>query len=181
MIARHLKLITRMLHPARCDELACGMAVVRERQFRSEFDAVVCGNWTGRDSLRGAVAWSASLACRLKPEDSTSLQAWNRDTAAVHTWDRDTAAMRMWNLDVYDEPDEGFGKSKKWPAAKHKIWEHALYRNPEHIFRTSLFRPTALQVKNSRRSFEGLIHTGYSFHSGRASHPYVGLVITRLP
>lgn len=156
-VRRHLKLITRMLHPATCDELACGLSVLRDTLFNSEFDAVVCGLWGKRTPPRGTVPWPKSLACQFNPSHLDSI--------------------RLWNKDVYDLRTDGFGQSRRWPAAKHKIWQHALYSRPELIFRTGLFRPTALQVTNSRRAFEGLLHTGYTLLSGRASHPYVGIVV----
>jgi hypothetical protein len=161
-VKRHIKLITRLLHPAMCDELACGLSLLRGEAFDSAFDAVVCGRRQDRHIVRGAVHWRKSLACRL--DDPAE------DTAAL------LDSLRMWDLDVYDVREDGFGKSREWPAFKHKIWEHELYRRPEAIFRTNLFRPTWLQVKRSRGSVWSLLHVGYNLDFGRASNPYVGII-----
>ncbi len=157
MVARHLKLITRLLHPVTCDELACGLFLRKGADFESEFAKVVCRPPEGTDSVPGSVHWPRSLACTFNSSHVDS--------------------MRFWNEDVYDLRRDGFNKSRRWPAFKHKIWEHALYRQPELIFRTHLFRPTLLQVKRSRAAFERLLHAGYNLHTGRASHPYVGVIM----
>jgi hypothetical protein len=163
MARRHAKLITRLLHPAVCDELACGLSRLRGEAFDSAFDAVVCGRPQGRKDVDGAVYWRKSLGCRL--DDSTE------STAAL------LDSLRMWDLDVYDIRRDGFGKSREWPGYKHKIWEHKLYRSPEEIFRTNLFRPTWLQVKRSRGSVWSLFHLGYNLYFSRASNPYVGIIL----
>jgi hypothetical protein len=163
MVNRHAKLITRLLHPAVCDELACGLSFLRGEAFDSAFDEVVCGHRKDGREVRGVVHWGRSLACRL--DDSTA------NTAAM------LDSLRMWDMNVYDLRRDGFGKSREWPGYKHKIWEHKLYREPEQIFRTNLFRPTSLQVRRSRGSFWSLFHLGYNLDFGRASNPYVGLII----
>ncbi len=155
MVKRHLRLITRLLHPATCDELACGLHLLGGDEFDSRFDEVVCGAGGGAARDPGAVHWPRSLACQF-------------DSSVV-------SSIRTWNGDVYDR--DRYGKSKQWPAIKHKIWEHEMYRRPELIFRTDLFRPTLLQVKRSRAAFEGLLHGGYTLLPGRASHPYFGVII----
>jgi hypothetical protein len=163
MVKRHAKLITRLLHPAVCDELACGLPLLRGEAFDSAFDAVVCGRRADRDRVPGAVHWRKSLGCRLDDpaEDTTAL----------------LDSLRMWDLSVYDVREDGFGKSREWPGSKHKIWEHKLYRQPEEIFRTNLFRPTLLQVRRSRGSVWSLFHVGYNLDFSRASNPYVGIIV----
>ncbi len=163
LVERHLKLITRLLHPATCDELACGLSLLRGEAFDAAFDEVVCGLRDDRTQVPGSVHWRRSLACRF--DDPSENQAALIDS------------MRMWNLDVFDDRKDSFGKARRWPGQKHKIWEHRLFRKPEEIFRTNLFRPTALQVKRSRGSFWSLFHLGYVLDFGRASNPYVGLIV----
>jgi hypothetical protein len=162
MVKRHAKLITRLLHPAVCDELACGLSFLRGEAFDSAFDEVVCGR-DDHAEVPGVVHWGKSLSCRL--DDSTA------NTAAL------LDSLRMWDLNVYDRRRDGFGKSREWPGYKHKIWEHKLYRKPEEIFRTNLFRPTSLQARRSRGSVWSLFHIGYNLDFGRASNPYVGVII----
>jgi hypothetical protein len=111
----------------------------------------------------GSVHWRRSLACRF--------DARGEDQVAL------VDSMRLWDLDVFDDRKDSFGKARRWPGQKHKIWEHKLYREPEEIFRTNLFRPTALQVRRSRGSFWSLFHAGYTVDFGRASNPYVGFII----
>ncbi len=163
MVKRHAKLITRLLHPAVCDELACGLTLLRGEAFDSAFDEVVCGRG---DKVPGAVFWRKSLACRLDdPGENT--------TALLDS-------LRMWDSNVFDIRQDGFGSSKEWPGYKHKIWEHKHYRKPEEIFRTHLFRPTSLQVKRSRGSVWSLFHFGYNLDFSRASNPYVGIIVPAL-
>jgi hypothetical protein len=163
IVKRHAKLITRLLHPAICDELACGLSLLRGESFDSAFDEVICGRG---DSVPGAVFWRKSLACRF---DDPS-----EDTAALMD------SLRMWDSKVFDVRLDGFGSSKEWPGHKHKIWEHKHYRKPEEIFRTNLFRPTSLQVKRARGSVWSLFHLGYNLDFGRASNPYVGIIVPAL-
>jgi hypothetical protein len=166
VVKRHVKLITRLLHPAVCDELACGLSLLRGEAFDSSFDEVVCGRREDRARVLGTVHWEKSLACRL--DDPAE------NTAAL------LDSLRMWDMDVFDIREDGFGKSREWPGYKHKIWEHRLYRKPEEIFRTNLFRPTSLQAKRSRGSVWSLFHVGYNLDFGRASNPYVGVSIPAL-
>lgn len=162
MVRRHLKLITRLLHPSVCQELACGLSLLRGAAFDRAFDEVVCGR-PGDLPDSGEVYWRTSLACRLNDPAE--------QTAALMD------SLRMWDMAVFDDRQDGFGKDREWPAHKHKIWEHKHYRKPEEIFRTHLFRPTWLQVRRSRGSFWSLFHGGFSLDLGRSSHPYVGLIV----
>jgi hypothetical protein len=164
LVRRHLMLITRLLHPAACDELACGLALLQKQALDSAFSSTVCGRKGIEYSPPNPklYPWSLSLACRF-----TSLN----DSVRVAIVD----SIKLWDRDVYDTREDNPGQSKQWPASKHKMWEHELYRSPEAIFRTYLFRPTLLQLK-SVPDAATLLFAGATFAS-RSILPYIGFII----
>jgi hypothetical protein len=157
---RYLALITRILLPTPCrdnsPDLACGLYRLDGQQLDTAVQTM-------------CKSFPASLACRIRTTDTT-----------LHRSESDSLLQLMaaWNRNLWDADPKRPGHSHELAGAKHRIWEHVLYRDPVGIFRTHLFRPTWVQSKRSSSDASHLFALGFSgFLGDDAILPYLGIII----
>jgi hypothetical protein len=154
-VGRYLRYITRDLFPVACDGLDCRAPNPRGDRYLTAFRQIVCGQ--DRSVAPGdTVRWPRSLACAYE-----TLSPAARDTVLEQ--------MALWDGDLW-------GGAGTLAAYRHKIWQRPTYIDPGSLFRSELFRPTALQTRNSRHAALKLF-TLSATYTDHAMLPALGFII----
>jgi hypothetical protein len=163
-VGQYLALITRILYPSDCNEF-CRAPNLDGKEAIREFRRTVCKE-RRPEGLRTAhdTNWVPSLACQF-------------DTLAPHAIERVMELIAGWDQDLWDSRWPDSLKAERLAVNRHEIWRRPIYANPRDIFRTGLFRPTSLQVSNSRRAFRRLFPVSVTLFPGHAVMPGINIIV----